>query len=202
LGDLEGIACATTAGDPGTVEIATAADGAVSFACVATSPPPPPTKLVINEIDYDQIGADSGGFVELRNNGTAELALDGLALVLVDGGAGAEYARRALTGTLPPGGYHVVSIDAQNGAPDGVAVVNTTSGELLDALSYEGEIRAAAIGSATYDLVEGTALSAAVADSNTVEGSLGRNPDGQDTNDAGSDWAFSTTPTPGAANVG
>jgi hypothetical protein len=80
--------------------------------------------------------------------------------------------------------------------------VNTTSGELLDALSYEGEIRTATIGSATYDLVEGTALPTAVADSNTVEGSLIRNPDGRDTNDAASDWAFSTTPTPGAANVG
>jgi hypothetical protein len=174
----------------------------VSLACAATSPPPVPAKLVINEIDYDQIGADSGGFVELRNNGTAELALDGLALVLVDGGAGTEYARRALAGTVAPGGYHVVSIDAQNGAPDAAVVLDTSTGELLDALSYEGEIRAATIGSATYDLVEGTALPAAVADSNTAEGSLSRNPDGRDTNDAASDWAFSTTPTPGAPNVG
>jgi len=201
IGDLDGIACATAAGDPGTVEVATAADGAVSFACAATSPPPVPAKLVINEIDYDQIGADSGGFVELRNNGT-ELSLDGLALVLVDGGAGTEYARRVLSGTLAPGGYHVVSIDAQNGAPDGAALVDTSSGALLDALSYEGEITAATIGSATYDLVEGTVLPAGVADSNTVEGSLVRNPDGQDTNDAATDWTFSTTPTPGTANVG
>ncbi|HSG12367.1 MAG TPA: hypothetical protein VLA22_00695, partial [Gaiellaceae bacterium] len=68
-------------------------------------------------------------------------------------------------------------------------------------LSYEGEIAAATIGGQVYDLVEGTALPASVADSNTVDGSLSRIPDGQDTNDAASDWAFTTTKTPGAANV-
>ena len=40
---------------------------------------------MINEIDYDQVGADSDGFVELRNNGTGAADLTGLALVLVDG---------------------------------------------------------------------------------------------------------------------
>jgi hypothetical protein len=184
------------------VQISTAADGVVSFACTAESAPPPAAELVINEIDYDQVGTDSGGFIELRNNGTAELDLEGIALVLVDGGVSAEYARRALTGKLAPGGYHLVSIDAQNGAPDGVAVIDTATGKLLDALSYEGEIAAAAIGSATYDLVEGTAVPASVADSNAVDGSLIRRPDGRDTDDAASDWAFTTTVTPGAANVG
>jgi large repetitive protein len=206
VADLAGIACTTTGGDAGTVEITTAADGAITLSCEAGSPPPPPPpperRLVINEIDYDQVGADSGGFVELRNNSTAELDLANIALVLVDGGGSAEYARRALTGTLAPGAYHVVSVDAQNGAPDGVAVVDTSTGALLDALSYEGEITAATIGgSATYNLVEGTALAATVADSNTADGSLIRNPDGRDTNDAASDWVFTTTVTQGGANV-
>ena len=40
-----------------------------------------------------------------------------------------------------------------------------------------------------------------VADSNTVDGTLARIPDGKDANDAAADWAFTTTPTPGAANV-
>jgi hypothetical protein len=205
VSSLAGIACTTAGGDEGTVDIATAADGAITFSCQAEAQPPPPPadpQLVINEIDYDQVGADAGGFVELRNNGTAELDLAGFALVLVDGGASVEYARRALTGTLAPGAYHVVSIDAQNGAPDGVAVLDTSTGVLLDALSYEGEITAATIGSATYTLVEGAALPATVADSNTADGSLIRSPDGQDTNDAASDWTFTATATPGAANVG
>ena len=50
-------------------------------------------------------------------------------------------------------------------------------------------------------LVEGTELPAAVADSNTVAGSLSRNPNGRDTDDAASDWVFTTTVTRGAANV-
>jgi hypothetical protein len=121
--------------------------------------------------------------------------------VLVNGGDALEYARAQLTGSLAAGGYLTIEIDAQNGAPDGLALVDTGSGALLDALSYEGEITAATIGGQVYDLVEGTALPASVADSTTVDGSLSRIPDGQDSNDAASDWAFTTTKTPGAANV-
>ena len=36
---------------------------------------------------------------------------------------------------------------------------------------------------------------------NAITGSLIRNPDGRDTNDAASDWVFTTTVTKGAANV-
>jgi hypothetical protein len=157
---------------------------------------------VINEIDYDQVGTDGGGFVEIANTGTASASLDGIALVLVNGGDSQEYARVDLTGSLAAGAYLSVAIEAQNGAPDGVALVNSTTGALLDALSYEGEITAATIGSQTYNLVEGTALPATVADSNTADGSLSRIPDGADTNNAATDWAFTTTKTPGAANVG
>ena len=70
----------------------------------------------------------------------------------------------------------------------------------LDAL-YEGEIHAATIDGQVYDLVEGTALPATVADSNSVDGSLCRIPDGSDTDDAATDWVFTSTKTPGAANV-
>ena len=52
-----------------------------------------------------------------------------------------------------------------------------------------------------FDLVEGTVLPVDVADSNTVDGTLARIPDGTDTNNAATDWSFTTTPTPGAANV-
>ncbi len=40
-----------------------------------------------------------------------------------------------------------------------------------------------------------------VADSNTDDGSLIRNPDGKDTDDAATDWVFTKTKTPGATNV-
>ena len=156
---------------------------------------------MINEIDYDQVGADTGGFVEIANKGSSSATLDGIALVLVNGGDGTEYARVALTGSLAAGAYVQVDIEAQNGAPDGVALVDTSSTALLDALSYEGDITAATIDGQTYNLVEGTALAATVVDSNTVDGSLSRIPDKQDTNNASADWVFTATKTPGAANV-
>jgi hypothetical protein len=53
----------------------------------------------------------------------------------------------------------------------------------------------------TRSLVEGTALSAAIADSNTIPGSLARLPDGTDNDNAAADWNFTSTPTPGAPNV-
>ncbi len=201
---LNGVACTTAEDTAGTVSVETEVDGAIVLTCESGTPPPPPgddAEIVINEIDYDAVGADGDGFVELRNNGTAAVDLAGLALVLVNGGDSAEYARAAVTGVVAPGGHHVVEIDAQNGAPDGVALIDTETDELLDALSYEGSITAAVIDGVTYSLVEGTALAADVADSNTVAGSLIRNPDGSDSNDAATDWAFTTTVTKGAANI-
>jgi large repetitive protein len=200
---LDGIACKTSDDADGAVVVETEVDGAIVLACEAGGTPPPPrsARLVINEVDYDQVGTDSGGFVEIHNSGGAAADLTGVALVLVDGGTGDEYLRRALTGSLAAGDYLVVSVDPQNGAPDGVALL-AGDGTLLDALSYEGAIAAATIGGATYDLVEGTVLPTATADSNTVDGSLARIPNGSDTDEAASDWRFTTTVTEGAANVG
>jgi Lamin Tail Domain len=176
LGDLAGIACTTDGGDGGKVELDFAGDDTVLFRCVAgaTPPPPPPpppiSGLVINEVDYDQVGADGDGFVELKNTSTTEIDLSGIALVYVDGADSVEYDREALTGSLAPGAYLVVAGDAQNGAPDGLALVDTDDGALLDALSYEGGITAAVISGRTYSLVEGTMLPETVADSNTAAG--------------------------------
>jgi hypothetical protein len=152
-------------------------------------------------VDFDQVGTDHDGFVEIHNAGDSAAALDGIALVAVNGGDNAEYERESLSGTLAPGAYVAVDIELQNGPPDGLALIDTATATLLDALSYEGTITAASIDGTVYDLVEGTALPETVADSNTVEGALIRNPDGADTDDAATDWAFSTTTTKGAANV-
>ena len=201
---LDGIACTTSEGAQGAVSVETEVDGAIVLTCeAAAGPPPPPAapRLVINEIDYDQVGADTGGFIEIFNAGGSDANLSGIALVLVDGGTGTEYLRRALSGTLAAGAYLVVAVDAQNG-PDGVALIDTADGTLFDALSYEGAIELATIGSQAYNLVEGTQLPVSVADSTTVDGSLARIPNGRDTNDAAGDWTFSTTLTRGEANVG
>lgn len=198
-----GTACTTFDGEPGHVEVGATATDLITLTCETggSLPPPGSAELVINEVDYDQVGADSGGFVEIANTGDATATLDGIALVLVNGGDGTEYERKALAGTLAAGAHLAVDVDPQNGAPDGLALFDTASGSLLDALSYEGAIPAATIGTATVSLVEGTLLPVEVADSNTDEGTLARIPDGHDGDDAATDWTFTTTPTPGAANV-
>ena len=207
LNALDGVACTRQDGSAGTVDVSTGAGGLIALTCAGGAPPPPPPPppptggLVINEIDYDQVGADSEGFVEIANTTTAAISLDGLALVLVNGGDGLEYARVALTGSLAAGAYLALDIEAQNGAPDGVALIDTASKALLDAFSYEGAISAAVIDGQTYNLVEGAVLADSVVDSNTVAGSLSRIPNGTDTNNAATDWAFTTTLTKGAANV-
>ena len=201
LAALEGSACTKQDGSAGTVDVSTGAGDVIAFTCVSTTPPPPPPPtggLVINEIDYDQVGADAGGFVEIANTTGAAIVLDGMALVLVNGGDGTEYDRVALTGSLAAGAHLAITLEAQNGAPDGVALIDSSMA-LVDALSYEGEITAAVIDGQTHDLVEGSAFTGA--DSNTVDGSLSRIPDGQDSDNAATDWAFTTTKTPGAANV-
>lgn len=208
LATLNGVPCVAADDAAGEIEVTVASGGDVALKCVAApdEPPPPPppppaeqAKLVINEVDYDQVGTDANGFVEITNTGGAAADLANVDLVAVNGGDSTDYDRVALTGTLTPGAHLDVAIELQNGAPDGLALLDGAT--LLDALSYEGGITAATIGGQTYNLVEGTVLPTAVEDSNTVAGSLIRNPDGKDTNDAAADWAFTTTITRGAANV-
>jgi hypothetical protein len=92
----------------------------------------------------------------------------------------------------------------QDGAPDGVALVDTSTETLVDALSYEGSITQAQITNfaGPVSLVEGTALATGTADSNTTVGSLDREPNGSDSDDSQNDWHFDTTPTPGTDNAG
>jgi hypothetical protein len=208
LTTLEGVPCVAEDSAAGEIQVTVGAGGDVSLTCEAApdEPPPPPppppvetAKLVINEVDYDQVGTDGNGFVEIHNTGGAAADLADVDLVAVNGGDNAEYDRAALTGTLAAGGYLAVAIELQNGAPDAVALLQGTT--LVDALSYEGATTTATIGGQTYNLVEGTALPTTVEDSNAVTGSLIRNPNGKDTDDAASDWAFTTTVTREAANV-
>lgn len=220
---------AQTAGTTYTVTVAstvtdvlgTGVDAAMNTAMFAGYTPPPPS-VIINEVDYDNVGTDTAEYVELHNPGGSEMALDGLAVVFVNGGttmATWDYRTIALTGSLPAGGYLVIASSTvtvapgaivinfpgatdqiQNGAPDGLAIIDTTTGAVLDALSYEGSITAAPITgvTGTVNLVEGTATT--VADNNADPVSLSRLPNGVDTNNAAMDWALGT-PTPGAANA-
>ena len=198
---LSGSTCTTAAGAYGRLTVRTATDGAVTFSCRAEVDPEAVPKVVLNEIDYDQAGADTGGFVELYNAGRGTADLGGLAVVLVDGATAAEYETVPLAGALLPGEFRVVQVDPDNGAPDGVALFDTVEQVVLDALSYEGAIEQAAIGIGTFSLVEGTLLPPDVADSDATLGTLSRLPSGSDTDDAATDWAFTRRPTPGDVNL-
>jgi hypothetical protein len=197
---LANTGCTTAAGLWGLLRVLTDANGNVTFNCRAQVDPEAVPQVVLNEIDYDQPGADAGGFVELFNAGRGTADLQGLALVFINGADGTEYLRIPLNGSILAHDFRVVPVDAQNGFPDGVALFDTIEGEVIDALSYEGPIERAFIGSFAYSLVEGTALPESVADSDTQDGSLAREPNGTDTNDAASDWVFTTTVTEGNPN--
>jgi hypothetical protein len=180
----------------------------------------PGTGLVINEVDYDQPTVDGDNdaaeFIEIFNAGPAAVDLTGITLYLINGSTNAEYDSFELTGTLGSleylviaddgvavaGGATTISLGAggsqiQNG-PDGIALYDTTTSTLIDALSYEGALENVSFGPASgVSLVEGSMLT--VRDEGDPMESLARSPNGVDTDDASTDWVLAT-PTPGAAN--
>ncbi len=181
-------------------------------------------KLVINEVDYDNVGIDTAEYIELFNPTGSSVSLAGLAVVLVNGSTGDPYDTIDLSSaqTLGAGEYLVISgpnvdvpsgakhIDPvwsqdqiQNGAPDGLALIDTVTKTVLDALSYEGQVTSANIPdfAPPPSLVEGTELAVATADSSSAERTLCRSPNGSDTDQAATDWIICATPTPGAPNA-
>jgi hypothetical protein len=70
--------------------------------------------VVINEVDCDTPGTDQAEFIELYNNSNQEVSLDGVALVLYNGGSSpysgeASYLTRDLSGhTIPAKGFFVI----------------------------------------------------------------------------------------------
>ncbi|MCB9283531.1 MAG: lamin tail domain-containing protein [Lewinellaceae bacterium] len=162
--------------------------------------------LIINEVDYDQVGTDLQEFIELRNMNTEVLDLSAFTLELVNGGdnsvyrtvnlpsvslaAGDYFVICANGSTVPNCDYHFDGAQSnriENGAPDGMRLLwNEVS---IDALSYEGDVPGAGEGSG-----------AGLEDSNTTPGvGLSRVPDGSDTNHNNVDFEL-TCITPGAAN--
>lgn len=189
-----------------------------------TCPSCPLDHLVINEIDYDQPNADLLEFVEIYNATVSTVSLANMRLVLVNGGSDPAKEYRVIdlspAVSLLAGQYLVVGVPAvavapgalkidfpgiqdmiQNGAPDGVALVDVAAVQVVDALSYEGGITIAEMTSvglgSNVNLVEGVAASA----TDNGAGSLCRIPSSKDTDNAAADWALSMTPTPGEANV-
>jgi len=100
--------------------------------------------VFINELHYDNDGTDVGERVEIV--APAGTSLAGWSVVLYDGGTGQTYSTVALSGTISDqcngfGTAVAATPGTQNGAPDGVALVNA-SGVAVQLLSYEGSFTA------------------------------------------------------------
>ena len=117
--------------------------GTGTMAANALLVPGTSSTIFINEILYDIAGTDAGEFVEVA--GPAGTNLTNWSVVLYNGSGGASYGTFALPTTIPSqqGGYGTVSVltpGIQNGAPDGVALVN--NGTVVQFLCYEGTFAA------------------------------------------------------------
>ena len=173
--------------------------------------------IVINEIDYDNVGTDTGEFIELYNPDSSAQSLTGFSLVLFNGSTTANTAYRtiALTGSIPAGGYFTIGTLAgsnilgtsltpsasqdliQNGSPDslgiytGTAPTSATATNLVagTGITYEGTNATTPV---EFLLAAPTA---AEFDLNSINASLSRIPNGTGA------FALTGTPTPGAANV-
>ncbi|HNR55729.1 MAG TPA: lamin tail domain-containing protein [Flavobacteriales bacterium] len=168
-------------------------------------------QVVINEVDYDQIGTDNAEYLEIKNIGTTAFPLQYLSVVMINGnnGGAAEYRtiQSASWPALEPGGYFVICANQsltvncdhaatpatnliQNGSPDAIALIWTPDSSIIDMLSYGGDVPG---------YTEGTGTTAE--DTNEQDGlSLSRWPDGSDTDDNDADFVIGC-PTPGEANM-
>ena len=168
---------------------------------------PSSAALLINEIDYDQQGSsDAAEFIEILNPGSAAVDLSGYRIELVDGADREPYLTFDGAGQLPGGGFLVIADQAvidnlpgdtpslaltgtgiTNG-PDGVRIVSTVDGRVVDAVHYEGVVPGS-----------GEGLPAGQ-DPATAATSIGRCPAGFDSNDNRLDFREMPA-TPGAANT-
>lgn len=185
---------------------------------------------VLNEVDYDQTGADTAEFVEIFNPFSVDIDLTNLAVVFLSQSQNPnEYMRVPLSGTLAAGGYLViasagVTVPAtatkvalpnaiQNGSatsPIGLAIIDTAQLRVVDSVSFTGPSAGPGLVgqitgfAAKTTFAEGTfklVVDNAGTASMPVNGSCVRFPNGQDTNDMSADWSFrAVTPSPGAAN--
>jgi len=105
-------------------------------------PMPSWSTIFINEFHYDNIGTDVGEAIEIA--GLAGTDLSGWSIVLYNGNGGAPYNTRLLSGIIPnqTKGFGTLVFPypqdgIQNGAPDGIALVDPLN-NVTQFLSYEG----------------------------------------------------------------
>ncbi len=124
---------------------------------VCEDTPPPPTPVIINEVDADTPGTDAAEFVELYDGGTGDTPLDGLVLVHYNGSNDLALGSLDLDGhATDADGYFVVCGDSGDIAADcdldGVGLQNGADAVAL----YQGDATAFPVGAAivTTDLLD------------------------------------------------
>jgi predicted extracellular nuclease len=160
------------------------------------------TTVFINEIHYDNAGADTGEFVEIT--GPTGTDLTGWQLVLYNGSASVRspYATIDLSSVLTDdtgSGYGFLLVtpsSIQNGAPDGMALVDS-SGAVVQFISYEGSFIAndgPAAGLTSIDI--------GVAESSSTVAGQSMQLQGSGTTDTDFVWVTDLAATEGTLNLG
>ena len=160
---------------------------------------PPAADPWINELHYDNSGGDTGEFVEIA--GPAGLDLSGWQVLGYNGNGGGVYKTVNLSGTLPDQGGCLGTLSfaftsMQNGAPDGLALVDGT-GAVVEFLSYEGQFTATSGPAASITSVD---IGVAETGSTPIGFSLQRG--GTGSGPADFFWQTAQADTPGFVNSG
>jgi endonuclease I len=153
----------------------------------------------INELHYDNSGSDLNEGVEIT--GPAGLNLSGWKLQAYNGSTGALYKTTNLSGSLPStqNGYGQAwfSISGlQNGAPDGIALVDP-GGSVVLFLSYEGTFTAS-----NGDAVGMTSTSIGVSEGSSTSSSQSLQLKGTGNSYGDFSWSSPTTSSRGSKNSG
>jgi hypothetical protein len=203
--ELAGLPC-TSSGRTGAVSVRFDANDVATIVCTVGEPVPQPVRLRVNEVLTGITGAAANEFVELVNAGAEDLDAGGYRVVYRSAAGTSDTVLSTLpAGTIIPAhGHYLFGGSAYAGpvAPDqsfgtglaatagGVGVRNP-DGALLDSVGYGA--------SAANGFVEGQP--AAAPPTTAAPGSsIGRLPDGADSNENSVDFAVNSTPTPRGAN--
>jgi hypothetical protein len=155
--------------------------------------------VFFNEIHYDNTGGDTGEAIEIAGQAGADLT--GWSILLYNGNGGAVYDTIDLSGIIMEqqngfGTLYFSRAGIQNGAPDGLALIDSTS-NVIQFLSYEGSFTA--VGGAANGLMS-TDIGVAESSSTPVGHSLQLIGTGTDSSDF--TWAAAMANTFVAVNTG
>ncbi|MCP4144145.1 MAG: hypothetical protein GY752_02535 [bacterium] len=156
---------------------------------------------MLNEVMYDPAGADAGKeFIELYNSGSEPLSLLGVQVAFANGANGPDWQTRWVGSehhSIEAGGFFLIAdtgwdgnadaianLDLQNG-PDGIML--TREGTYLDLLGY-GPLQHEGLCEEIPHPGSGSGKS------------IGRKPDGNDTDVNSLDWFILEEPNPGSEN--